>query len=185
VDAILDATESVLAAEGLAGVTTKRVAQAAGISIGAFYQYFPTREGVLAAVEERAWRQHAEALARRVMELAGQPLAVAMPAVVKTMVTLIAAKAAVHSMTHDNELPDAMRAARRELLGRTVTLLAGALAASYPGQVRRTRVELALTMSIHTVTTLTFIGMRDFPESVKTGEYADEVAAMITRYLVD
>lgn len=185
VDAILDASERILAAEGLGSVTTKRVAQVAGISIGALYQYFPTREGVLAAVEERAWRGHAMALASKVTELGGQPLATALREVVRTMVTLIAAKAAVHSMTNDEQLPAEMRAVRRDLLERTVSMLAGALASRYPGQIRRANVELALAMSIHAVTTLTFIGMRDFPASVNTGEYAGEVAAMITRYLVD
>jgi len=41
VDAILDAVVRVLKREGFKAVTTSRVAEVAGVSIGSVYQYFP------------------------------------------------------------------------------------------------------------------------------------------------
>jgi AcrR family transcriptional regulator len=52
-EAILEATARILEAEGLAAVTTNRVAERAGVSIGSLYQYFPAREAILAELVKR------------------------------------------------------------------------------------------------------------------------------------
>ena len=49
-DALVEATKRLLAGEGVAAVTTARVAELAGVSIGSLYQYFPSREALIAAV---------------------------------------------------------------------------------------------------------------------------------------
>jgi AcrR family transcriptional regulator len=53
VDAILEATFQLLEADGLAKLTTSRIAERAGVSIGTLYQYFEDREGILAAMGQR------------------------------------------------------------------------------------------------------------------------------------
>jgi AcrR family transcriptional regulator len=53
VDAILDATIQVLLKVGKARLTTTRVAQRAGVSVGTLYQYFPNKSAVLRAVLKR------------------------------------------------------------------------------------------------------------------------------------
>jgi AcrR family transcriptional regulator len=53
VDAILQATVQVLLRPGLGSLTTTRVAQVAGVSVGTLYQYFPNLEALLAAVITR------------------------------------------------------------------------------------------------------------------------------------
>lgn len=45
--AILEATFQVLAAGGDRGLTTTRVAERAGVSVGTLYQYFPNRQGLV------------------------------------------------------------------------------------------------------------------------------------------
>jgi AcrR family transcriptional regulator len=52
-DALIEATQRLLTSEGVEGVTTARVAELAGASIGSLYQYFPSREALIAAVIER------------------------------------------------------------------------------------------------------------------------------------
>jgi AcrR family transcriptional regulator len=49
-DALVEATQRVLAKEGVEAVTTAHVAEVAGVSIGSLYQYFPSREALIAAV---------------------------------------------------------------------------------------------------------------------------------------
>lgn len=51
VRAILDATAHILGAG--ATLTTNRVAEVAGVSIGSLYQYFPSKEALVAALVER------------------------------------------------------------------------------------------------------------------------------------
>ena len=53
VDAIIEATQRLMASEGVAAITTARVAELAGVSIGSLYQYFPAREALIAAVVDR------------------------------------------------------------------------------------------------------------------------------------
>ena len=53
VETILDATARILVEQGFSGTTTNRVAERAGISVGSLYQYFPSREALVAAVAQR------------------------------------------------------------------------------------------------------------------------------------
>lgn len=53
VEAIQQATLQILEAEGLARLTTNRIAERAGVSIGTLYQYFADRDAILAAIGQR------------------------------------------------------------------------------------------------------------------------------------
>lgn len=64
VDAIFEATIQVLLAEGIHRLTTTRVAQRAGVSVGTMYQYFPHKQALLYALNER----YLDRLAERVEE---------------------------------------------------------------------------------------------------------------------
>jgi AcrR family transcriptional regulator len=48
VDAIIQACRQVLAQEGVERLTTNRIAEVAGVTIGSLYQYFPNKEAILA-----------------------------------------------------------------------------------------------------------------------------------------
>jgi AcrR family transcriptional regulator len=50
VDALLEATARVLIKEGYDKTSTNKIAAVAGVSIGSLYQYFPTKEALVAAV---------------------------------------------------------------------------------------------------------------------------------------
>lgn len=53
IEAIFGATAQIVEKEGEEGVTTNKVAQVAGFSIGTLYQYFPSKEAILLAMVER------------------------------------------------------------------------------------------------------------------------------------
>lgn len=61
VDAILEAALRVVADEGEERLSTNRIAERAGVSVGTLYQYFPTREAI---VEEIAKRSRATVIER-------------------------------------------------------------------------------------------------------------------------
>jgi AcrR family transcriptional regulator len=52
-DALLDAAARILGERGWSGLTTNRVADAAGVSIGSLYQYFPDKLALIDAVRQR------------------------------------------------------------------------------------------------------------------------------------
>src|SRR5450830_1024430 len=53
VDTILDAIARVLVERGYAKTNTNLVAEAAGISVGSLYQYFPNKDALIFALRER------------------------------------------------------------------------------------------------------------------------------------
>ena len=60
VDLILQAAAQVLEARGEDALTTKTVAERAGVSIGTLYQYFPNRDAILLALADREARRIGE-----------------------------------------------------------------------------------------------------------------------------
>jgi AcrR family transcriptional regulator len=54
---VLDVADEFLAREGAAALTTTRVAEAAGISVGSLYRYFPDRETIAEALAIRYWNE--------------------------------------------------------------------------------------------------------------------------------
>jgi AcrR family transcriptional regulator len=53
VDAIIEAAARILSSNGWAGFTTNKVAAAAGVSIGSYYQYFPDKHSLIEAIRTR------------------------------------------------------------------------------------------------------------------------------------
>lgn len=66
VEAIVEAASQVLEQEGEEGLTTARIAERAGVSIGSLYQYFPNREAVLLALIRRERDAIADKVARKI-----------------------------------------------------------------------------------------------------------------------
>lgn len=61
-DAIFEATIQLLVADGMHRLTTTKVAERAGVSVGTLYQYFPHKDALVYAVNER----YLEKLATRI-----------------------------------------------------------------------------------------------------------------------
>jgi AcrR family transcriptional regulator len=53
VEALLGAVVRVLKKHGVEGITTNRIAETAGISIGSVYQYFPDKQAIFKAIHAR------------------------------------------------------------------------------------------------------------------------------------
>jgi AcrR family transcriptional regulator len=57
VEAMLDAAIKLLKRSGASSITTNRIADTAGVSIGSVYQYFPNKQAIFVALHERHIRQ--------------------------------------------------------------------------------------------------------------------------------
>ncbi|MCW5706956.1 TetR/AcrR family transcriptional regulator [Shinella sp.] len=75
VDAIHEAVIQVLLAEGLTRLTTTRIAERAGVSVGTLYQYFPNKQALLFAILLRHFEEMAEAFERIGIDGSQRPLA--------------------------------------------------------------------------------------------------------------
>ncbi len=63
VDAILQAGSLLLREEGVGALTTNRIAERAGVSIGSLYRYFPNKAAIVAAICDAETRREANGLA--------------------------------------------------------------------------------------------------------------------------
>ena len=71
---ILEAAARVLARDGAHRFTTARVAEAAGISVGSLYQYFPNKEAILFRLQAVEWRATMAQLRRILADTRVPPL---------------------------------------------------------------------------------------------------------------
>lgn len=74
VDAILDAVVRILKREGFGAVTTNRIAEVAGVSIGSVYQYFPDKQSIFVALHQRHLDQIDQMVATKLVEHAASSL---------------------------------------------------------------------------------------------------------------
>jgi AcrR family transcriptional regulator len=92
VDAILEAAGQLLVSKGRAAVTTNAVAERAGVSIGSLYQYFPNKEAIFAALQERHRDEVMPLIRHSLDNLAANPGL----DVVKSVVTLLRGLVELH-----------------------------------------------------------------------------------------
>jgi AcrR family transcriptional regulator len=186
---LLEATRRSLVRWGIEGVTTTRVAEEAGVSVGTLYQYFPTKEALVAAWEEQ---MHARVLAG-LTETLGAALARegSRGRVLGAEGAFRIAHATISGITENARLyqfnPGEMRlAARTEkalaLASRATELLAAALEHEGPQIFPRNRRDAALLV-VTTGVALSFLWPSEHPEDVASGGFQRELATMITRYL--
>ncbi len=69
IEAIVEAAAQILQRDGEEALTTARIAERAGVSIGSLYQYFPNRESVLLALIRRERDQIGAEVARTISEI--------------------------------------------------------------------------------------------------------------------
>src|SRR5262245_5797295 len=77
VDAILEATARILMKEGYDRASTNKIAAEAGVSIGSLYQYFPSKEALVAAVSERHSHEVLQLMRNALVKVAARPIEVA------------------------------------------------------------------------------------------------------------
>lgn len=74
VDAIFEATVQVLLRDGARKLTTRRIAERAGVSIGTLYQYFPGKEALLYALISRQLDLAASSVEQACRQNHGRPI---------------------------------------------------------------------------------------------------------------
>jgi AcrR family transcriptional regulator len=71
---VLEAVQRVLKRHGVDGITTNRIAEAAGVSIGSVYQYFPDKRSIFTALHNRHVEEVGQVIEKTLAEHAASPL---------------------------------------------------------------------------------------------------------------
>lgn len=129
-DAIHTATIQVLLAEGVSRLTTTRVAERAGVSVGTMYQYYPHKQALLFAIVERQLHSITHAMLAAAERLNGRDLATVAEGLANAWLDAKTAdrvaSLAIYGIAAEFDLGEVMERTMREMTGVIAGLLAAA-----------------------------------------------------------
>lgn len=179
VRAILEATEILLRTETAESLKLRDVVRRAGVATGTFYEYFPSKEQLLRALEQRSWERVTDRVTEVIDKRRDEPLDEAIVTVVETAMheMLIAARA--HGI--DPKAPTDV-----ELLhsyGERIAAISEGILQTRRSEVVDGDLALALRVTVEAVAMLIFVGERDHKSEMESGRYPRAVGVMIARFL--
>ncbi len=184
VDAILAATARILAREGLEKATTNHIAAKAGVSVGSLYQYFPNKESLVRALNDRHTREILELLTRRFGEVREAPMAQAVEAIVRAMVEVHRVDPELHRvLVQATPAVGALEETRR--LEEAAARMLVAFFEARAGELRPLDFELSAFLLVHTVEALTHAVVLEHPRLLKDEAFIEETSRMILGYLTE
>lgn len=176
VDVIVRATAQILSREGPGRITTNRVAETAGVSIGSLYQYFPDKEALVAEVR----RRYDDAFRDRMLALVGEIGALPLPQAIERCVRALIAAHADDPGLHNAVSAAGIAEPERRLLHQ----VAASWLDAHRDAIRRPDRVLAAAVALDVVEGIVHgVALRD-PERLVSDEFAVEVTDMLTRYLL-
>ena len=181
VDAILEATARILVTHGYDKATTNRIADAAGVSIGSLYQYFPNKQALVAALIDRHLDEMLEVIGAALARVTDVPLEAAARVVVDAMLEMHRLDPALHRVLVE-QVPAVGRMARIRRLNQQLEEVTVAFLQSRASELRRDDLELAAFVLVHAVDAVTRAAVleeRDLGDG-----FADELVDLIVRYMV-
>ena len=185
VDALLEATTRVLIKEGYDRASTNRIAEVAGVSIGSLYQYFPSKEALVAAVVDRHTQEVSEVTRNALVKVAARPIEVA----AREFVSVAIDAHRVHPKLHGVLAEQIPRVGRLENVEANVrdgyALIRGYLEA-HRDEIDVEDLDLAAFVVVTVVEALTHAAVLRRPDILtdeKARQFVDDVTRLVVRYL--
>jgi AcrR family transcriptional regulator len=169
------ATERIIAEDGRAAVTTTRVSEVAGFSVGVLYDHFRNRNELLAAVEHRS----AEIVVPAILAKLRVP-----PPIRSEVASVIAD--IVHAAV-DALVPRVKFHATNLIDARTYALIIDAFMPTVDALADFFCLEdprFAVTLAVKVVGTSIWFGAHEHPREVASGRLKKELVALVTQYLL-
>lgn len=187
VDAILGATARILVRSGWDSLTTNRVAERAGVSIGTLYEWFPSKEALVGALLDAHLGRAEAALEAVVIELAGSARTLSLRALAtrmaETMVALHEDEPRLHRVLSEEIPQTAAARARVHALEAKMTTVLAAVFAAHP-HVRVRDPEVAARLVVVTLEAATHRWATGGDETPLPREVlVEELATLIEAYL--
>jgi AcrR family transcriptional regulator len=183
VDAILDATARVLCTTGYDRASTNRIARAAGVSVGSLYQYFPSKEALVAALAGRHMGQMISIVRAKLSEMATAPMPVAVRTIIMAMFDAHAVDPKLHKVLIE-QVPRIGRLENLRGVEHEVETLVASLLEARKRELRRTNVEPMAMLLVSVVEAVTHATVLAELEPGRTAIMADELTDLVLRYLV-
>lgn len=184
VEVLLEAAAHVLVRSGYEGTTTKEVAERAGVSIGSLYQYFPSKEALVAALAER-WSQRVLAvLSTHLEQQPGERMEEeGVRRLVRTLVELYAVNPRLQQVLLEQVPRIGTLHTIHEAESRMESLVRGALSRNLE-RVRPRNLELAVFLLMRAMRGAIWATLVERPEVVREPEFVEELSALVLGYLL-
>jgi AcrR family transcriptional regulator len=98
VNAVLEAVQLVIKRHGIQAITTNRIAEAAGVSVGSLYQYFPDKRAIFTALHDQHVDDVQEVIGKTMAAYASAPLQEFTCELVRGLVNVHADAAELHEI---------------------------------------------------------------------------------------
>lgn len=182
VGSILRATARILTRDGYEGASTNRIAEVAGVSVGSLYQYFPSKDAIVAALIDAHCEEMFEVFRRELVAVAGADLEHAARAVVAAQIEAHKVNPRLHRVFLE-QLPKVGMLKRFHEIGRRSEALVRTYLEARRGEMRPANLDLAAFLLVTTVEAVTHAAVIDQPERLDDPDFVPEVTALCVRYL--
>ena len=185
VDALIEATARILVREGFDAASTNRIAEQAGVSVGSLYQYFPSKEALVAAVIDRHHRELMQVVRGALAEVASDPIEEAVRKLVAVAIKAHRVDPKLHRVLTE-QIPRTGRLEKVETFSRENYALFRAYLERHRDEVRAVDLGLAAFVCVTSIEALTHSAVLHHPE-VLSGEaiagLIDEATRLVVGYL--
>jgi len=183
VDALVEATARILVREGFDKASTNRIADVAGVSIGSLYQYFPSKEALVAAVIERHQREIMQTVRKELAEVIAQPIEHAVRKLVAVAIEAHRVDPRLHRVLAE-QIPRVGKLERQEAFSRENYALFKTYLERHRDEVRVADLDRASFVCVTTIEALTHAAVLHHSLSDEAMEALTEDAArLIIGYL--
>ncbi|HEY5754183.1 MAG TPA: TetR/AcrR family transcriptional regulator [Steroidobacter sp.] len=185
VDTLVEATARILVKEGFDKASTNRIAEEAGVSVGSLYQYFPSKEALVAAVIVR----HNEALMQTargaLAEVASLPIAKAVRRLVTVAIEAHRIDPKLHRVLAE-QLPRTGMLEDVGIINREGYTLVRSYLEAHRDEIRAVDLDMAAFVAVTSIEALTHTAVlhrADMLSDDTVGTLVDEATRLIVKYL--
>ena len=185
VDALVEATARILVKEGFDKASTNRIAEVAGVSVGSLYQYFPSKEALVATVIERHQRAIRHAVEGELAEVFALPVATAMHKLVALAVKAHRVDPKLHRVLAE-QIPRIGKLEERETVSRQDFALFRGYLERHRDEIRVADLELASFVCVTAIEALTHNAVLHYSKTLSDEKMAaliDDGARLLIGYL--
>ncbi|HVP85474.1 MAG TPA: TetR/AcrR family transcriptional regulator [Rhizomicrobium sp.] len=184
VDALVQATARILVREGFDKASTNRIAEVAGVSVGSLYQYFPSKEALVAAVIDRHRQDILEVVRSELTKAAKQPLEQGMRTLVAVAVKAHRVDPKLHRVLAE-QIPRVGKLEKAETFNRENFALFRAYLENHRDEIRVGDLDLAAFLCVTSIEAVTHNAV--LHEKIVSDEamnaLVDEAARLVIGYL--
>ncbi len=184
VDALVEATARILVREGFDKASTNRIAEVAGVSVGSLYQYFPSKEALVAAVIERHRQEIMQVVRGELALAANQPMEQGVRTLVAVAVKAHRVDPKLHRVLAE-QIPRVGRLEKAETFNRENHALFRAYLESHRDEIRAADLELAAFICVTAIEAVTHNAVlhHKMVSDEATGALIDEATRLVLGYL--